>query len=314
MRLQGKTGCGVVFSLDRARNPRSVPDHRTFSLHESMQDISIITDISTLDTVRCTATGNTLREVFEARTLTAITALTGDKTAANNAQGTYQLIRVTTYFPFPQVLNYLAHQSASVVSREQVTRINNWSVDEFDINVHTIYGDQMNLTMGPTYDYHLWVSGPFVPIYRTDYNIFFERNPGYMVGTHWHPRVRNIDMRFIPSKDAEIAAFRSGEIDVLFFVPPDQFPLVTADDDHYLIIVPSHAHHYIFPNFNGVMGNRDLRLAVLNAINQDYIMAFYHNIYFRASSPISSMVDTGNVITADPDRARYHLGRFHAQQ
>ena len=306
--------CDVVFSLDRARNPRSVPDHRTFSLHESMEDISIVTDISTLDTIRCTSTGRTLREVFETRTPSAITELTDDKTEANNAQGVYQVVRVTTSFPFPQVLNYLAHQSASVVSQEQVTRINNWAVDEFDINVHTIYGDQMNLTMGPTYDYHLWVSGPFVPIYRTDYNIFFERNPGYMVGTHWHPRVQNIDMRFIPSKDAEIAAFRSGEIDVLFFVPPDQFPLVTADDDHYLIVVPSHAHHYIFPNFDGIMGNRDLRLAVLHAINQDYILAFYHNIYFRASSPISSMVDTGNVIVADPDRVRYHLERFRESQ
>ena len=304
----------VVFSLDRARNPRSVPDHRTFSLHESMQDISIVTDMTTLDTIRCTSTGLTLREVFEQRTPTPITALTADKTAANSAQGTYQVVRVTTNFPFPQVLNYLAHQSAGIVSMEQVTRINDWAVDAFDINVHTIYGDQMNLTMGPTYDYHLWLSGPFVPIFRTDYNIFFERNPGYMFGTQWHPRVKNIDMRFIPSKDAEIAAFRSGEIDVLFFVPPDQFPLVTADPDHYLIVVPSHAHNYIFPNFSGVMGNKDLRLAVLNAINQDYILAFYQDVYFRASSPISSMVDTGNVIEADPDRVRYHLDRFWESQ
>ena len=259
-------------------------------------------------------TGRTLRELFEERTPTAIEALTDDKTEANNAEGIYQVVRVTTHFPFPQVLNYLAHQSGSVVSQEQVTRINNWNVAYFDINVHTIYGDQMNLTVGPTYDYHLWVSGPFVPIYRTDYNIFFERNPGYKVGTEWAPRVLNVDMLFIPNKDAEIVAFRSDETHLLFFVPPDQFDLVTQNDNHYLIIVPSHAHNHMVPNFNGVLGSRYLRLAVLYSINQADIMAFYQHRYYPASSPISSMVNTGNEIVADPERVAYFLNRFFEAQ
>jgi len=304
----------VVFSLNRARDRNSVPDHRTFSLHESMQEIAIVTDMDVLDTARDTTTGRTLREIMEEKTPSAITSLTADKTAANNAAGAYQVVRVTTHFPFPQVLNYLAHQSGSIVSEYQVTNINTFDVATFDITTDTIYGDQMNLTVGPTFDHHLWTSGPFIPLYRNDYQIFFERNPGYMPGTEWAPRVKNLDMRFIPSKDAELAAFRSGELHMMFTVPVENFDLIESDDNFHLIIVPSHAAQYMIPNFDGVLGDLNLRLAVLHSINQDDIMAFYQNRYFRAYSTLSSLIDTGNVLVADPEQVNYFLNRFWESQ
>src|SRR5690606_8077823 len=39
----------VVFSLNRAKDGESVPDHRTYSLHESMKDIEIVTNLAELE-------------------------------------------------------------------------------------------------------------------------------------------------------------------------------------------------------------------------------------------------------------------------
>ena len=40
---------------------------------------------------------------------------------------------MTTAKPFPQVLNYLAHQSAEVISKKQVESINTYDVASFDV-------------------------------------------------------------------------------------------------------------------------------------------------------------------------------------
>ena len=300
----------VVFSLNRARDRNSVPDHRTYSLHESMSNIVIVTDAATLDTVRDSDSGRTLREMMERNTPTPIRSLTANKTQANNAAGVYQLVRITTHIPFPQVLNYLAHQSAGIVSQQQITAINNYPVSAYDRTVHIAYGDQATITEGRTYNNHLWTSGPYIPLYKNDYLMVFERNPGYMPGTDNAPKIKNIEMKFISDKDAEISAFRSRETDLLFTVPTDKFDLITTVPDFNLMIIPSHAASYLLPNFAGVLGNVNLRLALLYSINQEDILAFYGNRYFPSYSTLSSLIDTGNVLVADDARVRQYLTRY----
>ena len=304
--------CDVLFSLERAADMNSVPDHRTFALFEHHQDVSIVTDMALLDSVRCSVSGRTMREVMEERTPSAITSLTADKTQANNAAGVYQMVRITTTHPFPQMLNYLTHPAASVLSREQVSRINYWPVEEFDITRHVVYGNQMSLTVGPTYDYHLWVSGPYVPIYRTDYNLFFEANPAFKPGDYWAPRIRFVNMLFIVDTDAALSAFRSGEIYTLHSINPVQHSLIHDDPDLYLLYGPSFFHAMAITNRDPgrPMANVDLRLAVLHSICQDDIIAFYHGIAYRTSSTMSAMVDTGVVLNRDLERVRYHLRRY----
>jgi peptide/nickel transport system substrate-binding protein len=304
----------VVFSLNRDRDRRSVPDHRTFSLHESMKEIAIVTDMNVLDTVRDSDTGRTLRQMLEARSPTPIRELTNNKTRANNAAGVYQLVRVTTHMPVPQVLNYLAHQSAGVVSEQQVRAINTYNVETYDRTRDIAYGDQSTITEGRTYNHHLWVSGPYIPTYKNDYLIYMERNPGYMPGTQWAPRVRNIEMKFISDKDAEISAFRSGETHLLFTVPPSPFDIITSNPNFRLMIIPSHAATYMLPNFSGVLSDVNVRLAVLYSINHDDIMAFFQNRYFKAYSTLSSLVDTGNVLVADQAKVNEHLAKYWASQ
>ena len=39
----------VIFSLNRAKDPNSVPDHRTYSLHEHIKDVEVVTDLAELE-------------------------------------------------------------------------------------------------------------------------------------------------------------------------------------------------------------------------------------------------------------------------
>ena len=55
------------------------------------------------------------KAALEKDTPAAIASLADTKDKVDNAAGAYQVIKVTTVNPFPQVLNYLAHQSAGMV-------------------------------------------------------------------------------------------------------------------------------------------------------------------------------------------------------
>ena len=301
----------VVFSLTRAVDRNSVPDHRTFSLFDSISDVSIVTDLSVLDSVRGTGATRTMRQIFEERTPTRITSLTANSANVNNANGVYQVVRVRTHQPFPQVLNFLAHMAAGIVSEQQVRSINTFEAAAFDRNIHIPYGDQSVITEGPTYNHHVWASGPYIPIVKNDYEIVFERNPFFMPGTEWAARIRQVNVRFIVDKDTEISAFRSEDLDMVQeLVPVQQWDLITSNPNFELKRVPSHQVIYLWTNQNGSMRNRDLRLAVLHSINQDDTVAFYQNRYFRAYSTLSSLVDTGNVVRYDPARVAEHMRRF----
>jgi len=304
----------VVFSLNRAKDRNSVPDHRTYSLHESMKDISIVTDVSVLDTVKDSDTGKTIRQILEARTPTAIRELTNNKTRVNNAAGVYQLVKVTTNIPFPQVLNYLAHQSAGIVSADQVRSINTYDVQTFDRTRDVPYGDQRVITQGSTYNNHLWVSGPYIALYKDDYGVYFEKNPGFMPGTEHAPLISRYEMKFIADSDAQLSAFRSGETYVLYSVPTNKWDLVTNDPNLKLLTVPSNAVSYLLCNLDGVLSDVNLRLAVLYSIDQEDIIVFYDNNYYRAYTTLTPLVDTGNVLIADPNKVNDYLNKYWASR
>lgn len=106
----------VIFSLNNARDKNSAPDHRTFTLHGSMESIEAITDLNILKTGKKSGTNTSILSALQESAPTSIKALTADKTKANTKDGVYQVIRIITKRPFPQVLNFLAHQSAGITS------------------------------------------------------------------------------------------------------------------------------------------------------------------------------------------------------
>jgi len=166
----------VVFSLNRAKDKDAVADHRTYSIHENVETVEIVSDITALEAVK-TADGKSVLEELSDKLPAAIAEVVTDEASVDNAAGKYQVVKITTPQPFPQVLNYLAHQSGGIVSEAAVTAVNTFDVASYDPNTHTAYGDQSTITEGATYNNHLATSGPYVLVKKNDYEATFVKNP-----------------------------------------------------------------------------------------------------------------------------------------
>lgn len=305
----------VVFSLNRAKDKNSVPDHRTYSLHESMKDIQVVTDLSELD-VNQSGSDVTVREALEEGLDTKITELVEDKNNADNAAGKYQVVKITTVNPFPQVLNYLAHQSAGIVSKKQVESINTYDVATFDVNKDIPYGDQNTVTEGDKYNNTLYASGPYILSHKNDYEAIFLKNPAYMTGTENEAKISNVTVRFIQDPDSALSALRNGEIHIFNGVPETKYDLVEGDSKLTLQKSGSNAVSYLLFNTKNreVSDSEDLRKAILYSINQDEILNYYQGNKKKAVSTVSPLVDTGNELVADPAKAKEFLDAYKASK
>jgi peptide/nickel transport system substrate-binding protein len=302
----------VIFSLDRAKDKNSVPDHRTYSLHEHIKTAEVVTDVSVLEKVKQSGSDKSVKETLESGLDTPISTLVADKTQANNKEGKYQVVKVTTTEPFPQVLNYLAHQSAGIVSKNQVESINTYDVASFDVTKDIPYGDQNTVTEGDKYNNTLYASGPYILSYKNDYEAIFHKNPGYMKGTEHEPKISNIKLRFIKDIDSSLSALRNGEIYVLYGVPENKHDVVEGDSKLKLQSMESNAVTYLLFNTKNreVAKSEDLRKAVLYSINQDEIISYYQGKKIKAVSTVSPIVKTGNELKADPAKAKEFLNKY----
>ncbi|WP_106768692.1 ABC transporter substrate-binding protein [Paenibacillus faecalis] len=306
----------VVFSLNRAKDKNSVPDHRTYTLHEHIQDVEIVQDLSSLDAVKVSGSDETVKQALEKGLDTKISTLVADKNEVSNKDGKYQVIKLTTTEPFPQVLNYLAHQSAGIVSKKQVEGINTYDVANFDVNKDIPYGDQSTVTEGDKYNNTLYASGPYIMAYKNDYEAVFYKNPGYMKGTEHEPKINQVKVRFIKDADSTLSALRSNEIHLYYGVPETKYDVVKGDSKLKLQTIESNAVSYLLFNTKNrdVAQNEDLRKAVLYSINQDEILAYYNNNKLKAYSTLSPLVKTGNELKADPAKVKEHLANYQASK
>lgn len=302
----------VVFSMNRAKDKNSVPEHRTYSLHSSMNKIEIVTDLAELEGINVTGKSTTVKAALEEGLPSEIKELVLDKKDVKNSDGKYQVVKITTNHPFPQVLNYLAHQSAGIVSKSQVEAINTYDVANYDKTKDIAYGDQSTITEGTTYNNKLMTSGPYIMTYKNDYEVAFNKNPGYMTGTKHEPRISDVKVKFIKDQDSSLSALRSGEIHLLYNVPEDKFQLVEGDAKLSLQKRPSNGVSYAFFNLLGESKFSDvnLRQAVLNTVDQDQFMAVYNNLKIKAYSTLTPLVDTGNVHKADLGKAKEYLQKY----
>lgn len=306
----------VIFSLDRAKNKDSVPDHRTYSLHEHIKEAEVVTDLSALQNVKQSSGNGTILEALEQGLGSKITELVTDKTKADNSAGKYQVVKLTTTEPFPQVLNYLAHQSAGIVSKKQVESINTYDVASFDVNKDIPYGDQNTVTEGAAYNNTLYTSGPYILSYKNDYEGVFLKNPGYRKGTEYAPKIAQVNVRFIADADSALSALRSSEIHLYYGVPETKYDIIENDNKLKLQSIPSNAVSYLLFNTanRDVAKSSDLRKAVLYSINQDEILSFYKNNKLKAYSTVSPLVQTGNELKADPAKVKEFLSNYNASK
>ncbi|GGF90662.1 ABC transporter substrate-binding protein [Paenibacillus aceti] len=304
----------VIFSLDRAKDKNSVPDHRTYSLHEHIKTIETVTDLAALDNVKQSSGKGSIREALDAGLDTKIKELVADKNQADHTAGKYQVVKLTTTEPFPQVLNYLAHQSAGIVSKKQVESINTYDVAKFDVNKDIPYGDQNTVTEGSKYNNTLYASGPYILSYKNDYEGIFYKNPGYRKGSKFEPKIATVKVRFIADSDSALSALRSGEIHLYYGVPETKYDTIESDSKLKLQSIESNAVSYLLFNTSNrdVAKNEDLRKAVLYSINQDDFLQFYSNKKIKAVSTVSPIVKTGNELTADPAKVKEYLDKYKA--
>lgn len=305
----------VVFSLERAKDKDSVPDHRTYSLHERIKSAEIVTDLTELKNAKQSGSEKTILESLEKGLDTKLSGVVESKTKADNSKGNYQVVKVTTTEPFPQVLNYLAHQSAGIVSEKQVKSINTYDVASFNLDKDIPYGDQRTVTEGATYNNHLYASGPYILVKKNDYQADFVKNPGYRKGSDFEPKISNITVRFIDDSDSALSALRNGEIHLFNGVPETKYDLVEADDNLLLQKSDSNAVTYLQFNTAGreVSESENLRKAVLFSINQDEFLNYYQGNKKKAYSTVSPLVDTGNELVADSDKVKDFLKAYHRE-
>ncbi|WP_312113995.1 ABC transporter substrate-binding protein [Brevibacillus reuszeri] len=302
----------VVFSLNRAKNKDAVPDHRTYSLHEHIQNVEIVTDLNALTSAKQSGGGGTIKEALEKGVKAPISELASEKANADNQAGKYQVVKLTTTKPFPQVLNYLAHQSAGIVSKKQVESINTFDVAKYDVNKDISYGDQATVTEGATYNNALAASGPYILSYKNDYEAVFYKNPGYRKGTEFEPKISKVVVRFIKDADSALAALRSGEIHVYYGIPETKFDLVKNDSKLKLQTLESNGVAYLLFNLENreVSKSEDLRKAVLYAINQEELIKTYNDNKFKASSTLTPLVKTGLELKADSNKVKEYLKKY----
>lgn len=303
----------VIFTINRLKDKNAVPNHKVYDNYQIVKSIDRVIDISELETVKDSSTGKSIKEVLEKELNVSIKELMGNKESVNNSEGKYEVVKLITNKPFPQVLNYLCTYEAGILSKRQVESINNFDVASYDPSKDSRYGDVKFLKEGSGYtDEYLYCSGPYTILYVNDYEVVCQRNPGFMPGTDSTGAIKNIVTKLISDPDAAISALRSGEVDLVENVPTNQVSIVK--DNSNLGLKSRLINGVVNVGFNlddnKITKNEDIRKAVLYAINQDEIIAVKDGMGGKAYTTLT-MLNTGNVQNADPAKVKQHLDNFY---
>ena len=304
----------VIFTYNRLRNPDAVPGHQVYDNYACISDVASVTDLSELENTVDAETGKTVKEILEAGLPAPISELVSSKNATNNAAGKYEVVKVTTSTPFPQILNFLCDFCSGIVSKKQVESINTPELlANYDPTKDTRYGDAQYLMEGSGKENTLWCSGPYVIKSMNDYEAVCERNPAFMPGTEMAPVIKNITLKYIADKDASISALRSGEIDVTDNVPANQVQVVESDAN--LGLVSSLINGCIQMKFNldedHITNNEDIRKAILYSINQDEVVAVKNGLGGKCYTAMT-MLKNDNDLIPDPNKVKEHLDNYFA--
>ena len=307
-------GEDVVYSLTRAADKNSVAVHKTYNLHGHMSNISCVTDMEELNSVVDADSGKSVLETLSAGLATPVSAVVAADADVDNAAGKYQVVKIETSSPFPQVLYFLAHQSAGIVNKEQCEAVNSlFDVAEYDASVDVCYGDSANVkkTLAETGTHHLYFSGPYCLVDYTDYDVKFEKNPGYMAGTENEPLSNNMAIKFYKDTTSAATGFRSGEIDVMHGLNTND--VQTLEDEGYTVAkYLRHATTYCEFNMDEgkIFSDINARKAVFHAINQDEYIAYNNDLVGYLYSSFSTLIDTGNKVEFNLEKSAEYLKAY----
>lgn len=311
-------GEDVVYSVNRAADPESVPDHLSYSIFLNIDQAEMVTDMNELESAQTSDGSQTVRQALEEGLETPVENLVEADEDVDNQAGNYQVVRVTTSSPFPQILNHLAHVSAGIVSEEQVESVNDFEVEDYNPSTHTAYGDQAAVTRGGSFDNHLWASGPYIMMHRDNTQAIFQKNPAYNPGTEEEANISEVHVRLIPDATSSLSALRSGELDLLSGsdeLSANKYKVVEDESHLTLDTSPSNSVSYI--QFNTLSDERPIaqsanfRKSLLAAFDQEEIAAIMEFNVMPARTTLTPVVDTGKqYIETDPAMVEHYYQEY----
>lgn len=305
-------GEDVVYSLNRAKDPNSTPMHMTYSMFSNIDNVELVTDLKELEETK-TADGKTVKETLEAG-LTPISELEDKRDNVNNASGKYQVVRVNTKVPYPQILNCLTFHGAGIVDSDWVESQNkNLDVKNYDASKDHIYGDSVQTVEGASYDNQLSLSGTYVLTSMNDYQMNFTANPYlFKNDTSYHP-ISTVTVKFITDKDAALSSLRSGDVDYCYSIPETKYDVVKNDSNLYMSIFPGFRVYVLAFNMHGnsvVSDSVDLRKAISSCIVFNDIKSVLAGNAIECNSPLASCLDTGIRPNYQPGDTEKYLNAY----
>ena len=304
----------VIFTYDRLRTPDSVPGNAVYDNYACLKGLGTVTDLSELENAKDAVSGKSVKEVLEAGLPAPISELVDDKNATDNAGGKYEVLKITTDTPFPQVLNFLCDYSSGILSKKQVSAINTPELlAGYDPTTDFRYGDAQFLRKDSGKENTLWCSGPYVVKSVDDYEAVCERNPAFMPDTDMVAPIKYVTLKYIADKDATISALRSGEVDLTDNVPANQVDVVKNDPNLCMVSALVNACIQMKYNLdeNHITSNEDIRKAILYAINQDEVIAVKNGLGGKAYTAMT-MLKNDNDLIPDPSKVQEHLNNYYA--
>lgn len=302
----------VVFTLERAKDIDAVPLNSGYSNLEAVDTIGIVTDLEALKKVNVSGTDQSVFDYFSAEASAPITKLTDVTEEVDNAAGVYQVVEITTVTPTPQLINFLTISTLAIVSKEVVSTMNaGIDANNYDPSKDTLYGDIDTLTQGSSqFNNNNWFSGPYAMLYINDYEMAFERNPGFMPGTDQAGKIKYINLKMISDMNTIFSALRSGEVD-------DCMPegnLGSLKDAPNVTVLRNDSTSVFSLFFNLQEGSKmrdiNLRKAIHYIIDQDALIKVKEGNVARAHSTLT-MIPTGNEWNPDLEKAAEYIKAYY---
>lgn len=309
-------GEDAVYSVTRMYDRDSVPSQAVYSNNACMEKAELITDVTELQNT-VTAHGTTVYDELTANLPAELASLVATRDEVDNAAGSYQVLKITTKYPYPQVLNNLCQHAGGIVDSEWVESINS-QVDfaSYDPNSDVLYADTNTMVKGSNFNNTISCSGPYVLLHMDDYGVYLEKNEGYRQNDGG-AKIRYLNYVNLADSDAAISALRSGDVDYVWSVPAEKFDTVKNDENLTLCEDPSNRVYYMTYNTtseNSPCYNLTVRQAIAASINQDDIIAALGGNALPAYSTISAVYDCGNTFTYTEGKAQELLQEYYAEQ
>lgn len=299
------------YTYDRAIDPNAVPGNSGGSYLSAVKEVSIVTDIEELKNTKVSGSDKTIFESLNEGIDKPFTTLAKDRNDVDNSAGKYQVLKIESHEPYPQLLLSLGATQLGIVPKEIVEKVNEGiTVDNYDPSKDVLYGDPSTLEKGK--DHNMYFSGQYVLLYVDDYGTYIQRNPGFAPGTDEVAKIKDVVLKPITDNATQTAALRNGEIDE--GSPAGQnIELCEADENVTVLKFPSVSYtginFYMFGESK--MKDENLRKAVLYAINQDEIISVMGaDMNFKVGSPLV-MLDTGFYPKQDLVKSAEYLNAYY---